>query len=218
MLKHVLKLGGSLLDIDCVGQRVQDLVAELQLKQCLIVTGGGAAADVVRHRQTVEHFDDEAAHWEAIAAMSANAERLFANRDGFRMVSNRRELTAVFEQANRLAVLDATAFIRDEEANLLPPQTTLSLETRLRPSWEVTSDSISVWLGLRLGATSVWLLKSRDPSSPSLSELSRTGEIDPPSANSRSPPTTSTGSTSALPARDSRRGRRSRGRAPETFR
>lgn len=179
MVQHVLKLGGSLLDIDCVEQRVQELVAKFQLKQCLIVTGGGAAADAVRQRQTVEHFDDEVAHWEAIAAMSANAEERFANRDGFRIVSNRSELAAAFEQTSCIAVLDATNFIRAEEDCLLPPQTTLSPETRLRPSWEVTSDSIAVWLGLRLGATSVWLLKSRDPSSPSLDELSRTGEIDP---------------------------------------
>lgn len=180
-VQHVLKVGGSLLDLPDLHTRITDLIQDQNLERCLLVVGGGAAADEVRRRQTTDQFDDMTAHWSAIDAMSRNAYARFGNTAGFHIVENRSSLKLVYlHQPLQVAVVDATPFLRSEERGLPPenPDLPFSLLRCLPASWSITSDSIAVWIALRLNAANVWILKSCDPAGETISDAVNAGQLD----------------------------------------
>ena len=126
----VVKLGGSL--YDCVPLLVPVLSASP--RPLLIVPGGGPFANAVRQAG----FDDETAHWEAIAAMNTYGKYI------------------------------ASFGLPVTEQPSLPETPTVSLPLRclkerdpLPHSWDVTSDTIAAWVAAELGLDLI-LLKSVD--------------------------------------------------------
>ncbi|MBL8816928.1 MAG: hypothetical protein JNL58_12940 [Planctomyces sp.] len=181
-VQHVLKVGGSLLDLPDLSSRILALIHHQNLQRCLLVIGGGAAADEVRLRQKVDHFDDVTAHWSAIDAMSRNAHAWFSDAAGFCIAENRGSLTSIFrEQPPQVAVVDATPFLQSEELGLPPaiPNLPLSPLRCLPANWSITSDSIAVWIAIRLNALNVWFLKSCDPVGETIEDAVNAGQLDP---------------------------------------
>jgi len=126
----VVKLGGSLYD------SVPSLVPVLSAspRPLLIVPGGGPFANAVRQAG----FDDETAHWEAIAAM------------------------------NEYGKYIASFGLPVTEQPVLPETPTVFLPLRylkerdpLPHSWDATSDTIAAWVAAELGLD-LLLLKSVD--------------------------------------------------------
>lgn len=150
----VIKLGGSLLDLDDVVDRLFSVAGNLETP--VIVVGGGSAADRVRQWARRGLVDESAAHRLAIAAMSLNARRVVRSDTRLAIVASRVEATEV-AAGGRLPLLD--------------PELVLAAEQARRPelpaipeSWDVTSDSIAAWLA-RAWYAELLLLKSCSPGS-----------------------------------------------------
>src|SRR5439155_14492578 len=99
--------------------------------------GGGPFADAVRQMSTRFKIGEEAAHWMAILGMDQYAHALAARISGAVLVEGETEIAAALT-AGRIPVLAPFRWLKT--ADPLPH------------SWEVTSDSIAVWLTGALGA------------------------------------------------------------------
>ncbi len=113
----VVKLGGSLLDLPDLMERLKALAEHLHPAPVLIIAGGGAAANLVRSLDRRFGLTPEQAHWTAIAAMSFNAILLARLNSKLCVVADRTAAESVWT-SGRIAVLDAFAFLQSEEVDL----------------------------------------------------------------------------------------------------
>jgi aspartokinase-like uncharacterized kinase len=147
MMEFVIKIGGSL----GRGDKLKGLccrLAELGRRhRMLIVPGGGAFADTVRHYDSRYRLGKSASHWMAILAM-----------DQFGYLLS--ELIPGSEPVRSLVVARKIA-----QAGKLPVLTPFDLLRRADPlphSWRVTSDSIAAWVAELARAHMLVLLKDVD--------------------------------------------------------
>jgi aspartokinase-like uncharacterized kinase len=165
----VLKLGGSLLTIPDLMDRLEAVVSGLRPSPVLIVPGGGAAADIIRDLDRKLQLSPEKAHRDAIAAMSLNAALLCRLNKSLRLVRNYEEAKRVWSEGHT-AVLDASSFLFDQ-----PDKTGVD---SLPASWDITSDSIAAWTARQWQADRIILAKSCDAPETNLSALCQLGMID----------------------------------------
>lgn len=139
---HVVKLGGSLLS----SPRLPALLARLAEAGAplVVVPGGGPFADAVRGAQERLAFSDDAAHRMAILAMEQTA-LLLADIE-----------PRLAPAADEAGIARAH---RDGRAALWLPAV-LGGEADVPARWDVTSDSLAVWLAIRLNAARLTLVKS----------------------------------------------------------
>jgi len=104
-LTVVLKLGGSLLALPDLFDRLQAVFEMLKTDRLLLVPGGGAAADEVRRLDDRFQLTAKKAHWAAIAAMSDNASLLARLNGRLRLVQTREDAEGVWN-GSRVAILD----------------------------------------------------------------------------------------------------------------
>lgn len=146
----VFKLGGSLLTLAGLSSRLQRVVNLRPLLSRLIVTGGGAAADIVRDWSHIHQLDEETAHWLAIASLDLN--RAFINTQmNWQSAGTRNEACLHWRETRSPVQLNFDRFVRDEETKPGSP---------LPHNWDVTTDSIAAWTALRWPASELILLKS----------------------------------------------------------
>src|SRR5260370_31880678 len=69
----VVKIGGSLFDWPELKPRLQQYLATLSGTNFILIPGGGHAADAVRELDRVHFLGEDAAHWLALHALTANA-------------------------------------------------------------------------------------------------------------------------------------------------
>lgn len=157
---QIVKFGGSLFEAE-VQAGLLDVAARHGV---VLVPGGGPFADAVRREQTRAGFSDRAAHAMAILAMDQTA---FALADA----EPRLELCCSPEAFDR-------ALLRGSPAIWRPSP--MALAADLPASWEVTSDSLALWLAIELGASRLVLLKAADvAANEPLALLAATGVVDP---------------------------------------
>lgn len=144
----VIKLGGSLLDLPDLAERLRTVVRQVS-KKPLIVVGGGRAADLVRSWGEVHSLSDSSAHWLAVRAMDFNRHLIEALLPEAISVSSLEHAHDVW-QGGRIALLDCLAWLQSEETQ----------SETLPHSWNVTSDSIAAWTALRWHTEGLVLLKS----------------------------------------------------------
>jgi aspartokinase-like uncharacterized kinase len=164
----VLKLGGSLLTIPDLMDRLEAVIDRLRPSPVLIVPGGGAAADIIRDLDRKLQLSPEKAHRDAIAAMSLNAALLCRLNRSLRLVRNYDEAKRFWSE-DHTAVLDAYSFLFG-----LPDNTGDSLPA----SWDITSDSIAAWTAQKWQADRLILAKSCDAPETNLSALCQLEMID----------------------------------------
>jgi len=134
----IVKIGGS------CSSHLSEIVSHLKDcslesgKKIIIVPGGWIFADIVRKL----NVDDDTAHWMAVASMDIY---------GYYISSFGAKLLEV----------DDFDFYPDEVSVLLPYRLTRKYD-ELPHSWDVTSDSISVWLAGKLGLKKVVKLTDVD--------------------------------------------------------
>ena len=146
----VFKLGGSLLTLPGLADKLRSVVKQRPGKRCLILTGGGAAADVVRDWSRIHHIDEETAHWLAISSLDLNR-RLLESLLPWPSVSTHDEANRIWTSESPPVHLDVTQFVRREEA----------IDSEHLPhNWNVTSDSLAAWTVIRWPADELILLKS----------------------------------------------------------
>lgn len=165
----VLKLGGSLLSLSDWPDRLHKLMTLLRIARPLLIVGGGATADLVRHWQSVHSFSDEAAHQLALQAMSLNEALVKEVLGDAPVVTDRLGMQTVWAAEN-LPILSAISFLKHEEP--LASQ-------KLPHDWSATSDSIAAWVAHQLPADHLVLLKSVDlPDDTTLQEAVDAGLVD----------------------------------------
>ena len=145
----VVKLGGSLLDLDDVADRLTCSVTELH--NPVVVGGGGPTANLGRQWHTRRLVDSSEAHRLAIAAMSFNAVNLCGNDRRMCLVSSKPEATAAAKRG-KVPLIDILQVLKSEQVS--NPH-----DPGLPVSWDVTSDSIAAWLA-RVWEGELCLLKS----------------------------------------------------------
>jgi aspartokinase-like uncharacterized kinase len=126
----VVKFGGSCLDI------IRDIGAVIDLKDTLIVPGGGAFADNIRTFSTNTFITDEAAHKMAIYAM--NQYGLYLS-----MCLN----------------IPCIESISENVTGILLPYNLLNVHDPFPYSWEVTSDSIAIFVSHLVHKKTLRLIK-----------------------------------------------------------
>jgi aspartokinase-like uncharacterized kinase len=156
--RTVAKVGGSLYDLPDLRERVRTWMAGVA-GPVVLVPGGGAAADAVRHLDRVHGLGEEAAHWLALRALTVNAHFLGRLLEAPVVPSPGEET---------IGVLDPHAFcLADQGRSGALPHT-----------WAATSDAIAARVADVAGADLV-LLKSTDlPAAMSWSEAAAAGLVD----------------------------------------
>lgn len=150
----VLKLGGSLLDLTDLPDRLRSVFTMLGDDQPLLVCGGGDAADVVRGWHVAHALDEEQSHWLAMESVRLNQRLLLTLMPELELVSNRAAAESAWT-SGRVPLLDLTSFVSIEESQS-------ERVTALPHTWDVTSDSLAGWVAIRWPADRFVLLKSAE--------------------------------------------------------
>lgn len=156
----VVKLGGSLYYSAVLQDWLQQLTSLSATQTLLIVPGGGPFADTVRKAQQDHSFTDKTAHQMAINAMRQFA--LLLND----FCPSAQLLTDLQQQ------LPLTGLY------IWLPHDTAMLSADLPQNWQVTADSLALWLAQQLAAQHLVLLKSGTVSGAKISVLTDSGVLD----------------------------------------
>lgn len=165
----VVKVGGSLFDLPDLGSRLRrwldEQVADFRI---LLVPGGGASADVIRHLDRRHKLGEEASHWLALRALTLNAHVLAGLLSPACVAANVVEIQHAWDK-NLLPILDIHEFARTDEQR---PGT-------LPHNWNTTSDSFAARVALVFQARRLILLKSASiPPGLDWTEAGRWGFVD----------------------------------------
>jgi len=169
---RVVKVGGSLLDLPDLADRLRRWLSAQTPAHHVLVTGGGLLVDQIRRWHAIQPLSNVAAHWMCIDAMTVTAHMLHDRLPEIALVENDRLL------CQRVGFRDCTIFgpalwMRHAEPGIAG--------IRLPASWEVTSDAIAGRLAVALAADELVLLKSSLPAEPTsrgLSTLAAAGYVD----------------------------------------
>jgi dihydroneopterin aldolase len=164
----VIKIGGSL----AASSQLPDWLRAIEniAGQVVIVPGGGALADAVRHIQNAMGFDDLVAHRMALLAMEQYGLALAGLAPRFVPAATPAAIRRVW-RLGQIAVWMPAHML--EGASLVPH------------SWDATSDTLAAWLASELGAMRLLLIKSVDAPKPAsedasvtLSDIAAAGVVD----------------------------------------
>lgn len=140
----VVKLGGSLQDSACLKDWLQVFAAHGGGKMVL-VPGGGKYADKVRQEQILTGFSDGRAHALAIGAMEQFARDLCRFEPRLKPFSRREQLPEILRTGG-IPVWLPSAMVVGRPA--------------IPETWDVTSDSLALWLAGEIRARALVLIKS----------------------------------------------------------
>lgn len=158
----MVRLGGSLLDSPALRTWLHTVAAPAS-KPRLIVPGGGRFADAVRASQRQLGFSELAAHRMAILAMEQTGLLLADLEPRLKPVARRDEVESI---------------LRAGGAGVWLPFTLAGFAPELPASWEVTSDSITLWFARQIAAALVVIVKRGRPCRDPL-QAAREGVVDP---------------------------------------
>jgi len=145
----IVKIGGKILENK---ENLESTIAQFKhicenniVQKIIIIPGGGTYANFVRKIDEKISIGDELSHWMAIFAMNCNGIELSQKYNDIKFFDNLGELKKSNE---RIAVFLPYDFInqRDELPHI----------------WDVTSDSITVYIAHHLGLKDCFLIKDID--------------------------------------------------------
>jgi aspartokinase-like uncharacterized kinase len=141
---QVVKLGGSLQDSPYLPEWRAVLEA-CAGRDVVIVPGGGRFADMVRDQQRRLAYSDAEAHRRALLAMEHYGALL---AEGSTVLRSAASVEAI------------RVLLRNAHIPIWMPSAMVLSEPDLPASWDLTSDSLALWLGRGLGARRVIIVKS----------------------------------------------------------
>lgn len=163
----VIKVGGSLLTSPQLTSRLEWLLDRRSNARVVLLTGGGATADIVRQWQSLHGLSEEESHRLALEAMAFNELLLQTLMPQCCLAGDLEEIEQAWSE--RLApVLRTRQFVREME---------LTRDERIPQAWEMTSDSIAAWCGDVIGASELILAKSVDLPSDATLESARNDRL-----------------------------------------
>jgi aspartokinase-like uncharacterized kinase len=151
--KRVVKVGGSLLQLADLPERLEMWLAAQPPAVTLVVAGGGRLVDTIRQQQQIWGYPDEVAHEVALQLMDVNARQLAAACPWLELEPDWCPLREL--GARPIAVLECGRWAAREPA--------------FERSWRTTSDSIAAEVARQFAADELILLKSvlpREAASP----------------------------------------------------
>ena len=151
----VVKVGGSLLDLPDLQQRLRCWLAQRQGQRHLFVAGGGAWVDQLRSWDRRYRLDPVTAHWLAIDCMQVTAALLHTLLPEATLIRTWDDWQALEASGERQVILDVKQFLQVVEPTLPG--------VRLVADWRVSSDSIAARVATAVAADALVLLKSRAP-------------------------------------------------------
>jgi 5-(aminomethyl)-3-furanmethanol phosphate kinase len=145
----LFKIGGKILDnktlLENTISQITNLYVTYSLDKIIVVPGGGTLANFIRFLDLNMNIGDEMSHWMAIQAMNFNGQELATRYKQIEVfekiedIRNREQIFAIFLPFNYL-----------KNNDLLPH------------NWQVTSDSIALYLAHELNFERVFLIKNID--------------------------------------------------------
>jgi 5-(aminomethyl)-3-furanmethanol phosphate kinase len=159
----IVKLGGSLARDPCLTEWL-GMLAEVGGGRVAVVPGGAGFADAVRKAQAHWGFNDVAAHNMAALAMAQTALMLHALEPRLVLATQEPEIRQALH-GGRVALWFPLTLLRDAPDTLT--------------SWEVTGDSLALWLARRLNAERLIVVKAcRVEPGHSLADMVGSGVLD----------------------------------------
>ena len=166
--RYLCKVGGSLFDWNGFPAQLQRFLNQLD-HPVLLLAGGGEPADLVRLWDRLFHLGEQHAHHLAIESMSLTASLLARILPESCVVGDQGQLEAAIKNG-QTPILNAANWIDRLEADA---------KINLPHTWDITSDSIALWLAAEMEIEHLILLKSVDyPVQTSLQMASHEGLID----------------------------------------
>jgi aspartokinase-like uncharacterized kinase len=145
----VFKIGGKILDdfenLKSSITQLNQLYEEKVLDKIILIPGGGSFANFIRKIYSELKFTEEIAHWMGIISMNYNGLELnkkFPNLPVIEDIINLKEKKKLF------CIFLPYEFLKDND--------------KLPHSWNVTSDSISLFIAKELGLNECFLIKDVD--------------------------------------------------------
>ena len=160
-----IKIGGSLYDSRYLVEWLHS-INEYSAKNIVIIPGGGPFADLVRQADGKHHLDQAHAHNMAVMAMQQYGTFL-ASLCPNMILANTTEKIHLAWQKSIAAIWEPYEMLREE--------------CDLDRSWDITSDSLSVWLARKLELKNLLLVKSSKDvlKEKNIDRLSKKNCIDP---------------------------------------
>lgn len=150
----IVKLGGNILEnrenIESTISQFKSLINDNILQKVIIVPGGGARADFIRSMDDKLNLGATLAHWMAIYAMNHNGVELCKRFNELYYIINYIELQETLKSESKKLI------------SVFLPYDYLVQEDQLPHSWEVTSDSITLYLADKLELKECYLIKDVD--------------------------------------------------------
>lgn len=147
----VIKLGGSLMGSEELPLWLNAIEAASKKSTIIIVPGGGEFANSIRSLQCRYQFTDRTAHNMALHSMC---------QFGFLLKEINQKLNIINDIKD-----DAKLDEYPKAPMLWLPHNIIVEKSEIKPSWDFTSDSISLWLAIKLAAKKLILVKSKTISS-----------------------------------------------------
>lgn len=155
----LIKVGGSLLSLSDLAERLRRLFDATKASTVLIVPGGGEVTDVVRNWDQLHSLATEASHQLAIDSLGLTA-RLLASVLPEATLTDANLLAALptSSRSRHVAILDVPSILARSDCQESPADCQESPE--LPSGWHVTSDSISAWIAIHWQVDELVLAKS----------------------------------------------------------
>ena len=144
MIQRVVKLGGSLAFSNALPKWLT-AISQCRKHRIIVVPGGGVFADQVRAAQQKLNFDDRTAHQMALLAMQQYGLMI-------------RGLHSAFEPVFSLDWLSKV--MAGDRVPIWMPDPQMLERAGINASWDITSDSLSLWVANKLSVDHLILVKS----------------------------------------------------------
>jgi aspartokinase-like uncharacterized kinase len=145
----IFKIGGKILEdfesLSITISQLESLYKQGRIHKIILVPGGGTIANFIRNAYEKLKFTEELAHWMGIIAM---------NHNGI-------ELSKKFPNLETIDILEQVIEL-DKIFCIFLPYQYLKANDKLPHSWDVTSDSISLYLANEIGLNACFLIKNVD--------------------------------------------------------
>ncbi len=168
---RVIKLGGSLLDLTEVFQRLEGWIDVQPVMHNVLIVGGGKLVDGLRDLHQRFDLDEREAHWLAVDLLDVTAKIASSH---FPSWTVHRAMIDLLGSCNS-----------DRPANqIFVTGQWLRTQPLVPQTWHVTTDSISALVAHRMSASELVLLKSAAADSlsvgfePTISRLVDSGHVD----------------------------------------
>ena len=145
----VFKIGGKILEnsdnLKSTISQLTQLCEEKILQKIIVIPGGGSLANFVRSLDEVLQIGDDLAHWIAIYSMNYNG--IMLNRK-YPDLESVEKLKTIQDAKQMFCIFLPYSFLRED--NTLPH------------NWDVTSDSIALYVANKLKLNQCFLIKNVD--------------------------------------------------------